>query len=43
MGGGASKPGIAIAMDVMSGVRGVMSPAKIRNLFQILDYVTKVK
>lgn len=41
MGGGDSKPGMALAVEVMPGVKGIMSPAKIRDLFQVLDYVTK--
>ncbi|CAM9617791.1 unnamed protein product, partial [Ectocarpus fasciculatus] len=41
MGGGVSKPGMALAVEVMPGVKGVMSPAKIRGLFRVLDYVTK--
>ncbi|CAN0568556.1 unnamed protein product, partial [Ectocarpus sp. 12 AP-2014] len=41
VGGGVSKPGMAFAVEVMPGVRGVMSPEKIRGLLRVLDYVTK--
>lgn len=40
-GGGGSEAGLALAVEVMPGVKGIMSPAKIRNLFRVLDYVTK--
>lgn len=43
MGGGVSKPGLALVVDVMPGVIGLMSPGKIRTLYQVLDYVTKVR
>lgn len=39
--GGVSKPAMALVVEVMPGVKGVMSPAKIGGLFRVLDYVTK--
>lgn len=39
--GRVSKPALALAVEVMPGVKGVMSPAKISGLFRVLDYVTK--
>lgn len=42
MGGGPSKPGTAVTVEVLPGVVGVVSPAKIKTLFGVLDYVTKV-
>lgn len=41
MGGGGSRPGMVLEVEVMPGVKGIMSPAKIHGLFQVLDYVTK--
>lgn len=41
IGGGVSKPGVALAVEVMPGVKGFISPEKIRGLFKVLDYVTK--
>lgn len=41
VGGGVSKPGVALSVDVVPGVNYVLSPLKIRTLFQVLDYVTK--
>ena len=41
VGGGVSEPGVVLAMEVMPGVKGVISPEKIRGLYQVLDYVTK--
>ncbi|CAM9605272.1 unnamed protein product, partial [Scytosiphon promiscuus] len=40
-GGGISRPGVVVAVEVMPGVRGFISPDKIRGLFKVLDYVTK--
>lgn len=39
--GGVSKPAMALAVEVMPGVKGVISPAKISGLFRVLDYVTR--
>lgn len=41
IGGGDSKPGTEVEVEVIPGVKGVMSPAKICGLFRVLDYVTK--
>lgn len=41
VGGGVSKPGMALAVEVMPGVKGVMSPDRIYGVYQVLDYVTK--
>lgn len=41
VGGGVSEPGVVLAMEVMPGVKGVISPEKIRGLHRVLDYVTK--
>lgn len=41
IGGGDSKPGTDVEVEVIPGVKGVMSPAKISGLFRVLDYVTK--
>ncbi|CAM9455743.1 unnamed protein product [Ectocarpus sp. 4 AP-2014] len=41
VGGDVSKPGMTFAVEVMPGVRGVMSLEKIRGLLRVLDYVTK--
>lgn len=41
VGGGVSEPGVVLAMEVMPGVKGVISPEKIRGLYQVLDYITK--
>eukprot|EP00903_Cladosiphon_okamuranus_P017946 g16513.t1 len=38
---GVSKPTVGLAVEVMPGVKGVMSPAIISGLFRVLDYVTK--
>eukprot|EP00752_Nemacystus_decipiens_P006311 g5691.t1 len=37
---GVSKPAMALKVEVMPGVKGVVSPAKISGLFRVLDYVT---
>ena len=42
MGGDASKPGMALGVEVLPGINGVMSSSKITSLFSVLDYVTKV-
>lgn len=42
MGGDASKPGMALGVEVLPGVNGVISSSKITSLFSVLDYVTKV-
>lgn len=42
MGGDSSKPGIALDVELLPGFMGTVSPPKIRNLFSVLDYVTKV-
>lgn len=41
VGGDISEPGVVLAMEVMPGMKGVISPEKIRGLYQVLDYVTK--
>lgn len=41
MGGGVSRPGMALSVEVVPGVICVMSPLKIRTMFRVLDYVTK--
>lgn len=41
VGGDISEPGVVLAMEVMPGVKGVISPEKIRGLYRVLDYVTK--
>lgn len=41
VGGGASEPGVVLVMEVVPGVKGVISPPKIRDLYQVLDYITK--
>lgn len=35
-------PNMALAVDITPGVNGIISPYRIRKLFGILDYVTKV-
>lgn len=42
MGGDASKPGMAVGVEVLPGINGVISSGKITSLFSVLDYVTKV-
>ena len=39
--GGTPKPGVELGVEVLPGVKGVMSPAKISGLFRVLDYVTR--
>lgn len=41
VGGGVTKAGMAFAVEVMPGVKGVVSPDRIDGLFQVWDYVTK--
>lgn len=41
VGGGVSEPGVVLAMEVMPGIKGVISPEKIWSLYRVLDYVTK--
>lgn len=41
IGGEISKPGVLLTVEVMPGVKGFISPDKIRGLFKVLDYVTK--
>lgn len=41
IGGGVSEPAMALKVEVLPGVKGVVSPAKISGLFRVLDYVTK--
>lgn len=41
VGGGVSEPGVVLSMEVMPGVKGVISPEKICGLYRVLDYVTK--
>lgn len=41
VGGGVSEPGVVLGMEVMPGVKGVISPEKICGLYRVLDYVTK--
>lgn len=41
VGGGVIEPGVVLAMEVMPGVKGVISPEKISGLYQVMDYVTK--
>lgn len=41
VGGGIDDPGVVLAMEVMPGVKGVISPDKIHDLYRVLDYVSK--
>ena len=41
MGGGACEPEMLLAVEVMPGVKGILSPEKIRSLHRVKDYVTR--
>ena len=40
-GGGVDDPGVVLDMEVVPGVKGVISPDKIHDLYRVLDYVSK--
>lgn len=42
MGGKSPEPGMALSVEILPGINGIVSSSKIRSLFSVLDYVTKV-
>ena len=40
-GGGCSEQGTLLGVEVIPGVKGILSPGKIRTMYRVIDYVTK--
>ena len=41
MGGGVSQPGMLLEIEAIPGVKGIVSPEKIRNIYRVIDYILK--